>query len=130
MTIKQTQKATPGPWELIEEPYYCGYRYTIKFTKQETGRQHRLALLNPAHTWQDPLEVKNIGDIPYRANVRLMAVAPTMATTLRAIVARINGEWDNPDLVAMGPLSVDSSDDIRDWSEAAIAKAEGREVGS
>lgn len=30
-----------------------------------------------------------------------------------AIRARIDGEWDNPSLVAIGPLSIDPQEDIR-----------------
>lgn len=32
---------------------------------------------------------------------------------LEAIIARLNGEWDNPYLMQIGPLSVDPEYDIR-----------------
>jgi len=39
---------------------------------------------------------------------------------LRAIIARINGEWDSPYLEVFGALSTDPLDDIKriaEWSE-------------
>jgi len=36
---------------------------------------------------------------------------------LRAIVARIDGEWDNPHLIAMGDLPTDPLDDIHKWAD-------------
>ena len=32
------------------------------------------------------------------------------ATALKAIIARINGEWDNPNLIAYGPLRTEAED--------------------
>lgn len=42
------------------------------------------------------------------------------AVTCRAIVARLRGEFDNDDLMRMGPLSTDVLADIRQWVEAAV----------
>lgn len=44
---------------------------------------------------------------------------------LEAIQARINGEFDNPALERMGPLSADMREDIRQWCDAALAKLKG-----
>lgn len=60
------------------------------------------------------------------ANARLVAAAPEMFESLIAIWARLTGEFDNPALVAYGPLSSDSKDDVIDIARKAIAKAEGK----
>lgn len=39
---------------------------------------------------------------------------------LNAIRARINGEWDNPDLLLVGPMTTDYKDDIIHIVEQAI----------
>lgn len=44
---------------------------------------------------------------------------------IRAIRARIKGEWDNPDLLAMGPLFTSWTDDVLRLTDAAITAAEG-----
>jgi len=55
----------------------------------------------------------------------LLEAAPELLATLEAVRARINGEFDHPELVKMGPLMADSDDDILAWCAAAIAKAKG-----
>ena len=55
---------------------------------------------------------------------RLEVINAKLLLTLRAIVARIQGDYDNTALVTFGPLSSDSVDDIQYWARAAIAKAE------
>ena len=49
----------------------------------------------------------------------LFAGSKNMYSTLRAIQARIKGEWDNPHLIAKGPLG-DTNDDILSFVEAAL----------
>ena len=44
-----------------------------------------------------------------------------LCDALRAIVARINGEFDAPELSAFGPLSIDPLQDIKYIAETAIA---------
>lgn len=44
---------------------------------------------------------------------------------LEAIEARISGTWDNPALVAFGPLSTNTDADCLSIARAAIAKANG-----
>jgi len=43
---------------------------------------------------------------------------------LRAIVARINGEWDQKDLVAFGPLATSTIEDVLAIANAAIKEEE------
>lgn len=50
--------------------------------------------------------------------------AAGLLAAIRAIQARIKGEYDNPDLVKFGPLMTDRITDIVDIVEAAIAKYE------
>ena len=47
---------------------------------------------------------------------------PDTISALRAIDARIHGRWDDPDLMAFGPLS-DMGDDISDIVLAALEAA-------
>ena len=59
------------------------------------------------------------------ANARLIAAATDLLAALRAIVARINGVWDDPDLLAFGELLPDTEADIEAIASQAIAKARG-----
>jgi hypothetical protein len=52
-----------------------------------------------------------------------------MLAALRAIRARINGEWDHPDLLKFGPLG-NTIDDILMIIEQVEDKAEGRDGGA
>lgn len=57
--------------------------------------------------------------------LRVLKASPEhMLRALRAIKARINGVWDDPDLISFGPLG-NMNEDIL----AIIAKAEGRAHG-
>jgi hypothetical protein len=60
-----------------------------------------------------------------KANLKLIASAPDLLSTLEAIKARIQGVWDHPSLMAKGPLMVHSDTDILEWVEEAIVKATG-----
>jgi len=46
-----------------------------------------------------------------------------LADALRAIIARINGIYDAPELKAIGPLSVDSDEDVLRIAEDALTDA-------
>lgn len=48
-----------------------------------------------------------------------------MLLTLKAIRARRAGRFDDPSLVAMGPLRIDEPAQTLEWITAAIAKATG-----
>ncbi len=54
---------------------------------------------------------------------RLLAAAPELLAALKAIVARIEGVWDDPDLMAYGPLDINSDRDVMAIAQQAIAKA-------
>ncbi len=62
-----------------------------------------------------------------QANARLIAAAPDLLAALEAIEARISGTYDNPALMAFGPLSIDTEADCSAIARAAIAKARGQE---
>lgn len=47
-----------------------------------------------------------------------------LVSALKAIRARICGEWDNPSLMAIGPLSVNDSTDTLRIADAAICEVE------
>lgn len=60
------------------------------------------------------------------AIAELEAQRAELLAALKAIKARIDGDYDNPALVAFGPLHTDISLDCALLADAAIAKAEGR----
>lgn len=59
-----------------------------------------------------------------RAHHAVHVAGPDMLRAHKAIRARIEGEWDQPDLVSMGDLNGVPANDFMKWTEAAIAKAE------
>jgi hypothetical protein len=59
------------------------------------------------------------------ANARLIAAAPMMYEALKAIVARLVGEWDCPALVELGPLSVSADDDCLRIAAVALQVVNG-----
>jgi hypothetical protein len=63
------------------------------------------------------------------ANAALIAAAPYMYEALKAIVARIMGEWDYPALVKFGPLSVSTETDCATIAAEALQVANGTIVG-
>ena len=46
-----------------------------------------------------------------------------LVQALTAIKARIDGEWDNPALMAIGPLDTNIDNDVLRIAEAALSKA-------
>ena len=59
----------------------------------------------------------------FQLTAQLFRSAPELLSALNAIVARIQGEWDQPDLIAYGPLHTSSEHDCERIARAAIAKA-------
>ena len=64
----------------------------------------------------DPLAEGNA-----RLILRDVNVHEDLVAALKAIVARINGVWDDPDLMAFGPLLTESAD-VEQIAKLAIAK--------
>jgi hypothetical protein len=64
-------------------------------------------------------EVYHYGNDP-DGDMRLIRNAPKMASAIRAALARVNGVWDDPDLVACGPLSSLASLDVQEILESAL----------
>lgn len=64
------------------------------------------------------IESSDINEAKKRA--ALCAGSKNMYSVLRAIKARIQGEWDNPHLMALGPLMANTNDDILRFVEQAI----------
>ncbi len=73
----------------------------------------------------DRHESNRLSPVERDANMTFLAAAPDMLAALKAIIARINGEWDNPELQAIGPLMANESIDIEFLARQAIAKAKG-----
>ena len=59
------------------------------------------------------------------ANAQLIAAAPEMLKCLQAIVARIQGVYDNPALIEWGGLHHNSDQDILKHAKKLITKATG-----
>lgn len=57
------------------------------------------------------------------ADIAVAKAAPKLLAALRAVRARIRGEWDDPDLLAFGPLAI-KDEDVLAIAERAIAAAE------
>lgn len=96
-------KHTPGPWESYPEKSH--------FTICDRDGTHFAYVVG---------EFGENGE----ANARLIAACPTMYDKLEAIRARIQGEFDHPALMELGPLG-DLSEDILLLAESAIARAKG-----
>ena len=45
---------------------------------------------------------------------------PPYEAALKAIVARIDGVWDNPELVEIGPISTDTISDVHRIAKNAL----------
>lgn len=65
----------------------------------------------------------DIGEL--NATTTLLAAAPDLLEALEAIQARIKGEYDNPALRKVGPLSSSVDEDIEWIASQAINKAKG-----
>lgn len=85
---------TPGEWNVCKYTHDYGV-----YAESEVRRGSDIALVRG-------------NDEEARANAILISEAPNMKKALEAIVARINGEWDHPSLVAHGPLLANSDEDI------------------
>ena len=96
-------KFTPGP-------YYAA----------NTGNIHDQGLVIVEDTG------KTIAVVYDNQNSDILAAAPDMYEALKAIVARIDGDFDNPELMKRGPLSFYGMNDIVRFANEALAKAEGK----
>lgn len=58
-------------------------------------------------------------------NAHILAAAPSMVNALRAIVARMQGDWNNPILLEYGLLGHNSKSDVLDIAESALKQIPG-----
>lgn len=63
--------------------------------------------------------IESSGPEEAKKRAALCAGSKNMYSTLRAIKARLDGEWDNPHLMAMGPSGT-TNEDIMAFVEKAI----------
>lgn len=70
------------------------------------------------------LEVSGHSDT-IREVVDFVHAAPTMYRALNAILSRMNGVFDSPDLLAFGPLSESADRDVQRIACHALEAAEG-----
>ena len=94
-------KHTPGPW-----------RY-----EPETGTIRSV----PANYWLATMDSFD-GAVNHHANALLIEAAPEMWDALTAIVARINGEFDNPALLKYGPLETERTGDVMKIARSIIKR--------
>lgn len=64
------------------------------------------------HVDEDADPAARLCDTCYGKTETNNGVSPRLQSSINAIKARINGEWDHPDLEAVGPLSTDFSNDV------------------
>lgn len=96
-------KHTPGPWRVRNDA-------------------KDWAIIGAEPSWVTAVDKRNHSA---EANAHLIAAAPDMLRALEAIRARIDGDWDHPSLVAMGPLNTDIILDCARYADAAITRARG-----
>ena len=109
-------KHTPGPWRCA-----CDSYGKVRHSKK------KCVYTTITRPGGDEL-VNIVARIPNWGDAYLIAAAPDLLAALRAIVARINGVWDDLDLMSFGELLPDTEadiDDIEIIASQAIAKAKG-----
>lgn len=74
--------------------------------------------------WKDLSDAAIIDSLKDAELEKLKQERDQLKEALEAIQARINGEWDNPALVKLGPLFPDAISDIERIVEQAIAKTQ------
>lgn len=85
--------------------------------REDSVAHHQCVIVNKAGF----IEAETSND-----NRHLISAAPAMLDALKAIVARIDGAFDEPNLVELGPLCSDPDEDIRYIANRAISMAEGK----
>jgi hypothetical protein len=102
------KKHTPGPWKISK---------TINdFSIYAEANDN----LDIAAVYQ---KSRAIDHEEARANTDIIAASPELVEALEAIVAAINGEFDNPSLMKFGALYADREDSIKEIAIQALHKA-------
>jgi len=112
-------KHTPGPW--IVRDHEDQNKFTVECLTHHDSLRSIIAEVR--ETWLCPEHVGEGDQAPRIA--RLIAKAPLLDEArefCQAVIARIQGEWDNPALRKWGPLSTDVETDIKDFARALLAK--------
>ncbi|TSA08039.1 MAG: hypothetical protein D4R73_09285 [Deltaproteobacteria bacterium] len=93
----------------------------------------KLEVVPPYSYGNENFEILGVGDNLARVRIAemiggdqegyaiLFSAAPGLVSALRAIVARISGVWDDPDLMAFGPLSA-TDYDVEEIAKLALTK--------
>lgn len=115
----ENTKWTPGPW---------------MYRQDEGGRpamhsDWQVYAAGSTHDRIAPVARLELRGHQAAHNARLIAAAPEMAEALAAIVARINGEWDNPALLKWGALHPNAERDIEANARAILARLHGEGGG-
>lgn len=104
-------KHTPGPWKICIDTQGNPLPY------EDDSCIKVVSIIGSHYAF--------VGGKNRKTNARLIAAAPKLLATLKAIVALINGEWDLPELMAMGPIEINDASSIsKKWANAAIREAE------
>lgn len=110
-----TPKHTPTPYEAAWHGPSNG-RGANQYAVQSAGNKQPVA-------WCDTLEQARHLAAKLTTN---QARIKELEAALRAIVARVDGEWDNPALVAVGGLSTDTATDCEQIARAVLSKEGGK----
>lgn len=107
MSKNQTDWATARPWEL--DGFNDSGVWRVKSGKRI------VAYLYPQMPKSDDEINADAALI-----VRAVNAYDLTKSVLKAIQARIDGVWDNPELVSFGPLSTDTLQDVKELVEVAF----------
>ena len=120
---------TPGPWKPSLFNIVTDVTGVIKEKRGDTKLQVNKGLLEILDDHESTVAFVNLEDVSLSeedlANALLIAAAPEMLKCLQAIVARIQGVYDDPALIEWGGLHHDSDQDILKHAKKLITKATG-----
>ncbi len=122
-------KHTPGPWTWYAGPIHEPYDDGTQEAHDPVSWVCTGYVGNPCLVAANGAVVVDAGNGEYspcnEADGTLIAAAPDLLAALEAIAARVDGVFDDPALMAFGPLSIDTEADCLAIARAAIAKARG-----
>ncbi len=108
--------------------------FEVSFAGTSIGRYNRVAYCNTLIAVRHPVDDAypnrpylifiDKNEVSFIQGVIVMSDEEKLASTLRAIVARINGEWDNKDLQEFGELTVDTDADVVFFAQDALVNTD------
>ena len=108
---------TPGPWKAVGKVYVAG----------PTGASIARMIVMAGSSVQKDCLNEETAQANAEYIVRAVNNHDELVSSLKAIIARISGNFDDPDLEAFGPLSDNTEMDILAIAKEAINQVEGKE---